>query len=1096
MNPRYEKLKTLLEELFQLDQPDLDFGLYRIMHAKSGEVTAFLDHELLPQVKEAFALYQPADKAAIEQELGQAVEQARALGVDPDATQKVKDLREKLAHTAVDIAALEAEVYDHLYSFFRRYYSEGDFLSKRVYKEGVYAIPYEGEEVTLHWANKDQYYIKTSEYLRDYCIRLRPDDAANPMRVHFRLADAAEGEHGNVKAAEGKDRVFILAAAGESAHDFFSLEDGPQGPEISIRFEYRPATLTDWPADVREGKTKPPKQKDLIEAGVAQVLAVEAEPFGPWVAELARPHVKTDGEPAGCSRLEGHLKRYTARNTFDYFIHKDLGTFLRRELDFYIKNEVMHLDDIEHETAPRVEQYLSKIRVIRKIAGKIIDFLAQLEDFQKKLWLKKKFVVETQWCVRVGCIPEEFLELIAANDAQRAEWVSLYAIDEIEGDLTTAGYSVPLKPEFLKAHPTLVVDTQHFDAAFTARLLEALGDIDEQTDGVLFHSENHQALALMQIRLHERVQCIYIDPPYNTGSDGFAYKDSYQRSSWHAMVSERLDVASSLLAPEGVVAISVDDNEVASCRYAGDRLFGTVARLGSLVWKGATDNNPTRVAVEHEYILCYARCKDALPPSWSATTNDTKDFLLTAFHKIRERTPSHDVVAQEFAAFAEEHRDQIGDLYRYRLVDEHGPYAARRNMENPGKPGYGYDVIHPITKKPCTKPYWGWRFPETTMRRLLEANRIIFGETDEKIPELKVYLDEVKFPLRSVFAIDARKGSNDLERLFASRDVFKNPKPVELLGHILPFMTDSGGFVLDFVAGSGTTGQAVVALNRKDGKPRRLALVEMGVHFDNVLVPRLKKITFTPEWKDGKPKRLATPEEAERSPRIMKIVRLESYEDTLNNLELRRTEQQKSLLDEPAAKGDGKLREQYLLTYMLDVETRGSQSLLNVAAFRDPTAYRLSVRRPGSDESREVCVDLLETFNWLIGLTVEAIAAPQVFSAAFERDAENRLQVEGGRIKTDPDGPFWFRRVEGRLPDGRKALVVWRKVGDDLEQANLVLDFFLKDKLKISTKDFEFDVIYVNGSNNLENLKTPDDQWKVRLLEEEFHRLMFATEDV
>jgi adenine-specific DNA-methyltransferase len=270
----------------------------------------------------------------------------------------------------------------------------------------------------------------------------------------------------------------------------------------------------------------------------------------------------------------------------------------------------------------------------------------------------------------------------------------------------------------------------------------------------------------------------------------------------------------------------------------------------------------------------------------------------------------------------------------------------------------------------------------------------------------------------------------------------------------------------------------------------------MGSHFDTACVPRLKKITFTPEWKDGKPKRLATPEEADRSPRIMKIIRLESYEDTLNNLEIRRSDAQKSLLDEPAAKGDGKLREQYLLKYMLDVETRGSQSLLNVAAFRDPMAYRLSVKRPGSDESRELCVDLLETFNWLIGLTVEAIAAPQVFSAAFERDAEDRLQLQGGRIKVDPKGPFWFRRVEGKLPDSRRALIVWRKLGDDLEQANLVLDHFLTDKLKISTKDFEFDVIYVNGSNNLENLKAPDDTWKVRLLEEEFHRLMFATEDV
>jgi adenine-specific DNA-methyltransferase len=108
--------------------------------------------------------------------------------------------------------------------------------------------------------------------------------------------------------------------------------------------------------------------------------------------------------------LEKHLADYTARNTFDYFIHKDLGGFLRRELDFYIKNEVVHLDDIENETAPRVEQYLAKVKAIRRIAHKIIDFLAQLENFQKKLWLKKKFVVETQYCVtldRIFAIKDE-----------------------------------------------------------------------------------------------------------------------------------------------------------------------------------------------------------------------------------------------------------------------------------------------------------------------------------------------------------------------------------------------------------------------------------------------------------------------------------------------------------------------------------------------------------------------------------------------------------------------------------------------------------------------------------------------------------------
>jgi adenine-specific DNA-methyltransferase len=193
MSQKYEKLKTLLKELFQLDQPDLDFGLYRIMHAKSTEVTQFLDKDLLPQVKEAFGLYRTADKAELEKELARTIQQARELGFeDPEQAPRVKELRAKLASDAVDIGALENEVYDHLFSFFRRYYSEGDFLAKRVYKPGVYAIPYEGEEVTLHWANRDQYYIKTSEYLRDYAFCLRPDNDQKPMRVHFRLADGAE----------------------------------------------------------------------------------------------------------------------------------------------------------------------------------------------------------------------------------------------------------------------------------------------------------------------------------------------------------------------------------------------------------------------------------------------------------------------------------------------------------------------------------------------------------------------------------------------------------------------------------------------------------------------------------------------------------------------------------------------------------------------------------------------------------------------------------------------------------------------------------------------------------------------------------------
>ena len=318
------------------------------------------------------------------------------------------------------------------------------------------------------------------------------------------------------------------------------------------------------------------------------------------------------------------------------------------------------------------------------------------------------------------------------------------------------------------------------------------------------------------------------------------------------------------------------------------------------------------------------------------------------------------------------------------------------------------------------------------------------------------------------------------------------PKPNELIQRCVLLLCDEFGVTLDYFAGSGTTSHAVINLNREDGGRRRFILVEMGDHFDTVLLPRIKKVTFTPEWKDGKPKRLATQEEAERSPRIVKVVRLESYEDALNNLETRRTEKQQRLLDAAEAQGADGLREQYVLRYMLDVETRGSQSLLNVQAFTDPTAYKLKVKRPGSDESREVDIDLLETFNWLIGLTVRHIAAPQTFSAAFERDSEKRLRLKG-RLKQEADGPYWYRTVTGATPDGRRTLVIWRKLTGEPERDNLVLDEWFT-RQGYSAKDSEFDLIYVNGGNNLENLKTPDDLWKVRLIEEDFHRLMFEME--
>jgi adenine-specific DNA-methyltransferase len=1062
MSQKYEKLKALLKELFQLDQPELDFGIYRILHARSSEVSQFLDKDLLPQVKQAFAQYRTADKA---------VEAAQALGVDPESTQKVKELRARLASEAVDTEALEAEVYDHLYSFFRRYYSEGDFLSKRVYKPGVYAIPYEGEEVKLHWANADQYYIKTSEYLRDYAFRLRPEDERNPMRVHFRLVDAAEGEHGNVKEQAGKERRFKLAPA-----PFAAVENG----ELVIRFTYEP---------------DPAKQKDLNAEAESAILALDDPALADWIKELRMQHVRADGTASELTRLRVHLDRYTARNTFDYFIHKDLGGFLRRELDFYIKNEVMHLDDVENETAPRVEQYLSKIKVIRRIAHKIIDFLAQLEDFQKKLWLKKKFVVETSYCIRLGVIPEEFYPEIAANDAQREEWVRLFAIDEIKGDLTTPGYGVPLTVEFLKAHATLVVDTRHFGDDFTSRLLDRLEATDERTDGLLVHSENFQGLSLLQKRYQEQIDCVYIDPPYNTGDSEIPYKNSYLHASWLTLMENRLGLLPRIFSADSCLFIAIDDFEMVNLAQLVDHTLPGLRREMIVVNHHPQGGKARTLAHTHEYMLaCIPFSSDRTLVGRATDTNvERRPFKRsgTAESNFRRGRPN------SFYAI-------LVDPETKKVVGLEPPPKGNNYPKGPTEEGL--IRIYPTGSDGVERV---WRRSYESAQALVASGKLECSEGGTIYQVLEAH--ERTTALFSNWVnprYNAGTWGANLLRDILGENAFAYPKSVHTVSDaIFALGDDENTTVLDFFGGSGTTGHAVISLNRDDGGQRKFTLIEQADYFDTVLLPRLKKVTFTPEWKDGKPKRLATAEEAERSPRIMKVIRLESYEDTLNNLELRRTEAQQSLLDSLEAQGADGFREQYLLRYMLDVETRGSQSLLNVSAFMDPTAYKLKVKRPGSDESREVNVDLLETFNWLIGLRVDHIAAPRTYSAAFRRDDDPDLPADAprrllldGRLKEDPDGPWWFRTVTGTTPDGRRTLVIWRKrpggeTPEGIERDNLVLDEWFR-KQGYSSKDSEFDLIYVNGDNNLENLKAPDDTWKVRLIEEDFFRLMFEMEGV
>jgi adenine-specific DNA-methyltransferase len=300
-----------------------------------------------------------------------------------------------------------------------------------------------------------------------------------------------------------------------------------------------------------------------------------------------------------------------------------------------------------------------------------------------------------------------------------------------------------------------------------------------------------------------------------------------------------------------------------------------------------------------------------------------------------------------------------------------------------------------------------------------------------------------------------QEGKQELKRMLSESDeVFGTPKPSRLLGRVITIGTsgENNALILDFFAGSGTTAHAVINLNREEGGRRKYILVEMGEYFDTVLVPRIKKVVYSKDWKDGKPV------SREGISHMFKILRLESYEDTLNNLELRRTEVQQSLLEQHSD-----FREDYMLHYMLDVESRGSPSLLDLDRFEDPFNYKLNIATGTAGETKPTAVDLVETFNYLIGLRVKTIR-----------------HLDGVCM------------VTGTNPQGERVLILWRNTK---EMDNDKLDDWFQ-KQGYNAKDQEFDVIYVNGDNNLENLKGPNHTWKVRLIEEEFLQRMFDVQDV
>jgi adenine-specific DNA-methyltransferase len=593
MTSHKEKFQQLLRELFQFDCADLDFGIYRIMNYKRDAIEKFIIQDLPRAIADELDRDTLADQAQAAKELKGIAEQiTQTLGkdaLDADGNlaatyhgtplgKKYLDLKTKAAG-GHGREALEASIFNHLLTFFSRCYQDGDFISKRRYsKRQRYAIPYNGEEVYLYWANNDQYYVKTAEHFHDYTF------TARGVTTHFKL-QAASVEQNNVK---GDKRLFLPRVK--------ETEWKEGAGELILPFEYRP--LTDQ-EEITYGKKN---QQDAIIAQAVEEIPQRLKKADKALVALTAEHYEnSDGQPV--TFLEHHLRQYTRQNTSDFFIHKDLKGFLSRELDFYLKNEVLNLDEMESAGEDRAEGWFQIMRVIKTVGGRIIEFLDQIECFQKMLWEKRKFITETQYCITVGNIDKIFYPDIVLCEPQWAEWKELFHIDEEQTDLFSTGKSKKDKRiTFLKVHPTLVLDTKHFDQDFFDRLLGSFEDLDDMTDGLLVHSENFQALSLMLEKYRRCVHCIHIDPPYNTHTSGFLYKNDYQHSSWLAMMENRIGVSLALLSLSGSYLCHIDENEYERLQLLFERF--SILNAGTIAWDKRNPMNAGRgVATQHEYVI-------------------------------------------------------------------------------------------------------------------------------------------------------------------------------------------------------------------------------------------------------------------------------------------------------------------------------------------------------------------------------------------------------------------------------------------------------------------------------------------------------------
>ena len=382
----------------------------------------------------------------------------------------------------------------------------------------------------------------------------------------------------------------------------------------------------------------------------------------------------------------------------------------------------------------------------------------------------------------------------------------------------------------------------------------------ETTKNLYIEGDNLEVLKLLQNSYMGKVKMIYIDPPYNTGND-FVYHDDYAMSSkeyelssntdefgnkyfknteaaskgrihsdWCSMIYSRLSVARTLLSVDGVIFISIDYHEFNSLKTICNEIFGESNYVGEIVWQTATDNNPTQISLEHEYVLCYAKDLNS-QPKWSVESEKAKR-INAKYHELKniygDDLPN---IRKSLKKWINDNETDLKGATHYSYVDDKGVYYPG-NSSNTKPGGYMFDIVHPITHKICSKPAYGYRWTESTFLSAAKQGDVEWGDDETTIPKIKKRIETVTESLKSYYYEDSRYWTKYLNKMFGRR-VFENPKSCNLIAHLMEFCTNDDSIVLDFFSGSASTAHSVFIQNVKDDKTRHFILVQIPEATDN-----------------------------------------------------------------------------------------------------------------------------------------------------------------------------------------------------------------------------------------------------------------------